>query len=276
MFSQNLVHPIHDDVRLLLPMCGALLKINKAMMTHEYQIEGMTCGSCVNTVQDLLSKVPGITKANVSLGTKTVKLDMNSHVGIHTLQYALKDHPRFTIKEKHASKQAPFSLEEEETKSFFITYKPILLVFAYIFGTTVIAEAYDGTFSWMSWMRYFMAGFFLVFSFFKFLDLPSFAASYSSYDIIAKKWTGWGYVYPFVELMLGLLFLLNFDTVITNSATFILMSASSIGVIQSLMARRKIKCACLGAVFNLPMSTITLIEDFLMVGMSAYMIIYHI
>lgn len=246
------------------------------MMTHEYQIEGMTCGSCVTTVENLLQNVPGITKAKVSLADKAATIDMDRHVDIERLQSALKSHPKFKIHEKRPFESKHMVADEEETKSFFATYKPILLVFAYILGTTILAEAYDGTFSWMNWMRYFMAGFFLVFSFFKLLDVPSFAASYSSYDIVAKKWLGWGYVYPFAELLLGLLFLLNFNTIITNSATLILMSISSIGVIQSLMAKRKIKCACLGAVFNLPMSTITLIEDFLMIGMSAYMIIYHL
>jgi hypothetical protein len=46
------------------------------------------------------------------------------------------------------------------------------------------------------------------------------------------------------------------------------MGVSTIGVIESLRAKRKFQCACLGTVFNLPMSTITLIEDLLMVGMA--------
>jgi hypothetical protein len=51
------------------------------------------------------------------------------------------------------------------------------------------------------------------------------------------------------------------------------MTVSIIGVLQSVLNKRKIKCACLGAVFNLPMSTVTIIEDLLMIGMSAAMII---
>ena len=120
-----------------------------------------------------------------------------------------------------------------------------------------------------------MAGFFLVFSFFKLLDLQSFAASYSSYDVIAKKWFTWGYIYPFIELTLGILFLLNYHPVLTNLTTLVVMGVSSIGVIQSLMNKRKIKCACLGAVFNLPMSTVTLIEDMLMVVMSGMMLLHY-
>jgi len=51
------------------------------------------------------------------------------------------------------------------------------------------------------------------------------------------------------------------------------MGVSTVGVVQSLLARRKIRCACLGTVFNLPMSSVTLTEDLLMVGMAAAMLV---
>ncbi|MDQ3019062.1 MAG: hypothetical protein M3R36_00585 [Bacteroidota bacterium] len=105
------------------------------------------------------------------------------------------------------------------------------------------------------------------------LDLKNFAFSYSSYDIIAKNWLGYGYVYPFIELIFGILYLLKAFPMFTYAATFVVMGISSIGVIQSVMQKRKIQCACLGAVFNLPMSTVTIIEDLLMVGMSLVMLI---
>jgi uncharacterized membrane protein YphA (DoxX/SURF4 family) len=121
-------------------------------------------------------------------------------------------------------------------------------------------------------MEHFMAGFFLVFSFFKMLNLQGFAETYSTYDIVAKKWNGWGYVYAFIELALGIAFLIGFNPLITNGVTFVVMSLSIIGVLQSVMNKRKIRCACLGAVFNLPMSTVTIIEDALMIAMSFIML----
>jgi len=122
-------------------------------------------------------------------------------------------------------------------------------------------------------MRHFMAGFFLVFSFFKLLDVPNFAVSFSSYDVVAKRWLGYGYLYPFLELGLGAAYLADFQPVATNVATLLIMGLGSVGVLQSVLAKRKIRCACLGTVFNLPMSSVTLIEDLLMVGMAATMLI---
>ncbi len=125
----------------------------------------------------------------------------------------------------------------------------------------------------MEWMRHFMAGFFLVFSFFKLLNLRGFAESYAMYDVIAKKIPVWGYIYAFTELGLGIAFLINFNPMVTNAITFIVMSISIIGVLQSVLNKKKIQCACLGAVFNLPMSTVTILEDALMIAMSGLMIL---
>ncbi len=88
------------------------------------------------------------------------------------------------------------------------------------------------------------------------------------YDLLAMKVPAYGYVYPFIELELGLLYLMGFNPFITNWITVIVMGFSSIGVIQSVLNKQKIRCACLGAVFNLPMSTVTIIEDLVMVAMA--------
>jgi hypothetical protein len=77
-----------------------------------------------------------------------------------------------------------------------------------------------------------MAGFFLVFSFFKLLDLKGFAESYSSYDISAKRWMALGYIYAFIELALSLAYLLRFDSIITNVVILVVMSISIVGVLQ--------------------------------------------
>lgn len=121
-------------------------------------------------------------------------------------------------------------------------------------------------------MTHFMAGFFLVFSFFKLLNLKGFAESYAMYDVVAKKVSAWAYLYAFIELGLGISYLLNYNPLVTNVVAFIVMSLSIIGVLQSVFNKKKIQCACLGAVFNLPMSTVTIIEDGLMILMSVIMI----
>ena len=239
-------------------------------MTHTYQVAGITCAGCVSKVKALLEKIPGVTAATVDLDGKA-QVTMSRHLPTADLQAALKDYPKYQLAEAtHPAPPAPAL--PEEARTFWQTYRPILLVFIYLFGATLLVEAAAGAFDWMRWMRHFMAGFFLVFSFFKLLDVPGFAVAYSSYDLVARRWLGWGYAYPFVELGLGILFLINYHPLFTNGLAFVVMGISTLGVVQSLLAKRRFQCACLGAVFNLPMSTLTLAEDVGMVAMSGAML----
>ncbi|MBS1917532.1 MAG: cation transporter [Bacteroidetes bacterium] len=239
-------------------------------MTHSYQVTGMTCSSCEAKVRDLLKKVPGVKHVSVDLKSKRATIDMDKHITATTLKKALAGYPAYQLSPLEVEHQE--IIVEEEKKSWAKTYKPVILVFAYILIVTLLIETSSGSFNWVTWMNYFMTGFFLVFSFFKLLNVKGFAESYATYDIVAKKWMGWGYVYVFIELALGISFLVGFRPFLINAITFVVMTVSIIGVLQSVLNKRKIKCACLGDVFNLPMSTITIIEDGLMIAMSAFMI----
>ncbi len=242
-------------------------------MTHAYNVSGMTCGGCQAKVQALLSKVAGIKNVSIDLQKGEAIIDMDKHIATEDLKAVLKDYPKYQLSEAGYQHPVVSAVADEEDKSWISTYRPVLLIFAYVTGITLLVEIGQGGFVLMRWMNHFMAGFFLVFSFFKLLNLKGFAESYAMYDIVAKKWNGWGYVYAFTELALGLAFLTGFNPILTNSITFVVMTVSLIGVVQSVLNKHKIKCACLGDVFNLPMSTITIIEDGLMIAMSGIMLL---
>ncbi|MFN7674703.1 heavy-metal-associated domain-containing protein [Flavobacterium sp.] len=237
-------------------------------MVHKYQVTGMTCSSCEATVKSALLMVENVTNVEVSKNENSATITMDKHIAISDLQKALPE--KYKISALHHSEIT------EQTKSWFETYKPILLIFFYITLVTLLGQVFNHHFDGMQWMQHFMAGFFLVFSFFKMLNLKGFAESYVMYDVVAKRLPAWAFIYAFTELALGIAFLINFNPLITNSVTFVVMSISIIGVLQSVLNKKKIQCACLGAVFNLPMSTVTIIEDALMIAMSGIMLIYVI
>jgi copper chaperone CopZ len=239
-------------------------------MTHTYNISGMTCNGCVAKVKNQLLLLGDISSAEVQLAAPQATISMQKHIPLNVLQDALTKAGNYIITE--AGTDAHHETAKEESVSWFHTYRPILLIGLYLTGTTLLLEITKGGFDLPSWMANFMGGFFLVFSFFKLLDIKGFAGNYASYDIIARKWAGWGYVYAFIELGLGLAYLLKFDPMLTNIITFVVMSVSIVGVLQSVLNKRKIQCACLGVVFKLPMSTVTIIEDALMIAMSGLMI----
>ena len=234
-------------------------------MTHTYNLTGMTCASCEAKVKSALLMVENVTNVEVSKDENSATITMDKHISLSNLQKALPE--KYQISAIHHNEMA------EQTKSCFETYKPILLIFFYISLVTVIVQLKNVTFNIMETMQYFMAGFFLVFSFFKLLNLKGFAESYVMYDVLAKRIPVWAYLYAFVELALGIAYLINFNPIITNTITFVVMSISIIGVLQSVLNKKKMQCACLGAVFNLPMSTVTIIEDALMIVMSGIMIL---
>jgi copper chaperone CopZ len=234
-------------------------------MTLIYKVTGMTCGSCEAKVKSSLLMLPNVTEVEVSKEKQLATIKMDKHIALSNLQNVLD--------KKYSITAIEHSETAEQAKSWLATYKPILIIFAYITTIAIITATHQNQFHWMQAMNIFMAGFFLTFSLFKMLDLKGFAESYSMYDIVAKKVKTWGYVYAFIELALGIAYGTNFYPLVTNIITLVVMSISIIGVLQSVFNKRKIICACLGAVFNLPMSTITIIEDALMIGMSGIMLI---
>jgi copper chaperone CopZ len=251
-------------------------------MTHTYDINGITCSGCVASIKTELLKVPDLLAVEVDENNKEATIKMQKHISIAELQHAVsKAGSKYFIKEKNGEHKEmntnvvpmpTIGFVAEEEKSWIQTYKPVLVLFGIIALVSILVDMTVNGFEWMNTMRIFMAGFFLSFSFFKFLDLNGFADSYSSYDIIAKRWRAWSYLYAFIELTLGLMYAINFEPIITNAITFIVMSISVIGVFQSVLNKQKIQCACLGTVFNLPMSTLTIIEDGLMIFMSVAML----
>lgn len=159
--------------------------------------------------------------------------------------------------------------EHETVETGWRAYYPLILIVAYILGVASLNNLYSGGMNWSGWMNHVMAGFFLVFSAFKFLDIRGFAEGYASYDLLAKRWYTYGYIYPFLELGLGVLYLTQTQPVLTQLATILIMGFSSIGVINSLLKKQKFHCACLGTIIKVPLSSITLIEDLAMVILAA-------
>ena len=225
----------------------------------------LRCAACVQSITPSFDAEAGIDRwhADVSTAEKWLTVE-GADVTAAKVDGLLHAKGYQVVGAIPVDKPAP-----EKASSYF----PLILILFYLLGAVALVEVALAPFDGTRAMRHFMAGFFLVFSFFKMLDVRSFAMSYSSYDVVARRWPGYGFVYPFLELALGAAYLANIWPMAANVATLVVMGVSTIGVVQALLARRKIQCACLGTVFNLPMSSVTLIEDLLMIAMAAAMLI---
>ena len=153
------------------------------------------------------------------------------------------------------------------------SFVPLIIIFAFIIVFSVIASWWRQVFSYQSIMIDFMAGFFLVFGAFKLIKLSAFVEAYAMYDEIAKRVRAYGYIYPFVEIALGLAFLLRFEIVTVAWITLGLMIINSFGAYNGIRDKKVLMCGCLGTVFKLPMSYVSLGEDLLMAAMAVMIIL---
>lgn len=152
-------------------------------------------------------------------------------------------------------------------------FLPLIVLFSVITLFTAVRQWLNCC-NTMDAMSDFMGAFFIIFGAFKLIKWHSFATAYQEYDILAKRSKIYAYAYPVIEVMLGLAYLLRIAPRATSLITLILMLISGMGVFNELRQGKQIVCACLGTVFKIPMTYVTLVEDLLMAGMALYMLIF--
>ena len=224
----------------------------------------MHCTACVNKIQTALSSVEGVYKVDVDLVSKSATITGTAHPDV--LIQAVKD-----VDYESTIFDSPQENPKTETVSQIQELFPLFLIFFYIIVFSIIINRTN--FQLDSFMYDFMGLFYIVFSFFKFLDYKNFPSTFSMYDPIAKTFPFYGWMYPFIETILGLLFLLRIQLFISLCVTIAILGITTVGVTRSLMNKSNIQCACLGTALKLPMTKATFIENFIMIIMAVWMII---
>ena len=246
------------------------------MTTLKYKTN-LNCGSCVAAVKPHLDNDPTIRRWSVDTANPNKVLTVKGEgVSEKAVERHVADAGFKVLGEIESSApetpDADHATKIAEDKSLLATYRPLLLVFGYLIGVVALVEITAGRFDGMRAMGNFMGGFFLAFSFFKLLNLRGFVDAYQTYDVLARPVRAYGYLYPFIELALGIAYVARLAPVVTNLVTLVVMLVSAVGVTQALLQKRRIQCACLGTVFNLPMTKVTFVEDALMAGMALVML----
>lgn len=237
-------------------------------MIHTYNVAGMTCNGCKASVEKHLNALPKIINASVDLEIGEVRIEITKHVYVETLQNALPE--KFLISEQKTKKNVFKSTKNKEHKSEIKQLKPLFLIFGYITITSVLINYKNWNSS--SFILDFMSLFYIVFSFFKLLDLKGFLNSFKMYDPLAKQIPFYARIYPFLELTLGVLFLMRIQIPIALIVTIVILAITTIGVTKTLLDKKNIQCACLGTALKLPMTKATFIENTIMIIMAIIML----
>ena len=224
-----------------------------------FKISGMTCNGCRSTVENKLSSLDGIDNVQVDLTNGEAIIYSKNPISFSLISNSLPS--KYKVISKGDAK------DNEIIKSSKIKQlKPLFIILGYISVTSILLNFrnWNSTYAMLD----FMGLFYIIFSFFKILDIKGFSTSFKMYDPIAKKITTYGYIYPFIEILLGLMFLTRVEVNIALLITIIILGITSVGVTQTLLNKRKINCACLGTTLKLPMTEATFIENAIMIIMA--------
>ncbi len=153
------------------------------------------------------------------------------------------------------------------------TYTPVLAVFA---GTALLALAVGyllaGTVLTAHVPELFIAFSMVVLAILKLQNLEKFSTMFLNYDLLAKRWVPYGYVYPFAELGAGVLMAAGVLTWISVPVALVIGTIGAVSVIKAVyIDKRELKCACVGGDSNVPLGFLSLTENLMMVAMALWM-----
>jgi copper chaperone CopZ len=231
------------------------------------QISGMTCEGCKSSVEGKLSSLDGVDNVQVNLARGEAVIYSENPISFSLIKGILP--PKYSLINDEGVNldiHGDVTIKVSKIKQL----KPLFIILGYIFITSILLNYKNWNSS--NAMLDFMGLFYIVFSFFKILDIRGFSMSFRMYDPLAKKAPMYGYIYPFIEVLLGVMFLTRFEVNIALVITVIILGVTTTGVTQTLLNKRTIKCACLGTTLNLPMTEATFIENALMIIMALILI----
>ena len=219
----------------------------------------MTCNGCKLSVEDKLSSIDGVDEVYVDLTKQEAVIYSKKPISFSLISDSLPPKYRVT---GTANIQNNGTIKVSKIKQL----KPLFIILTYISITSLLLNFKN----WNSTnaMLDFMGLFYIIFSFFKILDIKGFSMSFRMYDPLAKKVSLYGIIYPFIEVLLGIMFLTRIEVEVALILTIIVLGITSVGVTQVLLNKKSIKCACLGTTLKLPMTEATIIENALMIIMA--------
>jgi len=233
-------------------------------MKEVYKVRGMTCEGCANSIKETLESNEFISSANISLQDENINIISDKNFTLIELNSLIDNLGEYKIyEEKLASKII----------EYFSSKKTLLLALSLVLISSLSLQVEKDDFDLNEWMISYMGIFFLLFSFLKLIDVKGFSGSFKKYDLISKIIPSFAITYPFVELFLALAFLSGYLLFVSYIMTIIFMTSQFFGVFISLQKKEVIKCACMGSSISIDISTLTLIENLVMILMSSYMII---
>jgi hypothetical protein len=155
-----------------------------------------------------------------------------------------------------------------------VGYSCLLLVLLFVscafvtYGYMYLRD--DSEIDTSDFMNHVMGAIFIVFGTLKLVNLKTFSTIFSKYDLLSQRIPMYGYLYPFLEILLGLSFFYKGTLLYSYLVTILLMGLSLLGVSLSMVRGTALRCGCLGSFFHIPLSYVTISENVVMMAMASY------
>ncbi len=238
-----------------------------------FGVSGISCQSCVRAIEDSLTALSSFNSVQVKRSPDRLEIESSESITVDGLNRIFSENSLTKYRAHSLVDEIPAEMKANSNeKNLWQELFPLALVIGYLLLTVVVIAVIRSDFSLISIMSHYMGGFFLIFSFFKFLNLRGFVDAFHTYDPLAKAWRPYGYLYAAFELLAGIAYLAIPTSIILNSLVLMFLSISSIGVWRAVRSKSKIQCACLGTIFNLPMTKVTIVENVTMIAMAVHLI----
>jgi glutaredoxin len=153
------------------------------------------------------------------------------------------------------------------------TYRPVIALFAMTALMALAAsQAVHGTPFTLRTAEWFIAFSMAVLALLKLQNVESFATMFLNYDLLARRWVPYSYIYPFAEGLAGILMIAGVLTWLSVPVALFIGTIGAVSVVKAVyIDRRELKCACVGGSSNVPLGFLSLTENLMMIAMAIWM-----
>jgi glutaredoxin len=153
------------------------------------------------------------------------------------------------------------------------SYRPVIVLFA-LTALMAVAASYAVTeraFTILG-LEWFISFSMVALALLKLQNVESFATMFLNYDLLAKRWVPYSYIYPYAEAGAGLLMTAGALTWLSVPVALFIGTIGATSVFKAVyIDKRELKCACVGGSSNVPLGFISLTENLMMVAMAIWM-----
>ena len=154
------------------------------------------------------------------------------------------------------------------------SYQPVIALFTMTF-LMALGAAFVATGTWLSvrTAEWFVAFSMCGLAYLKLRDIESFSPMFLNYDLLARRWVRYSYLYPFGEGLAGVLMIAGVGLWLAIPVALFIGTIGAVSVFYAVyIQKRELKCACVGGDSNVPLGFISLTENLFMIGMAVWMI----